>query len=124
MMTSPRLASVLLLVRCVQSSVRVYTEALGLPAVHVSEDVAEVDVGGSTSLLLQRVEQGAEAPLSTGYSPFLNFQVTDFDDVIGKLIQQGAHMDGAIKFPPTGRIAAFKTPDGHMIGVQEQPDQA
>jgi predicted enzyme related to lactoylglutathione lyase len=50
----------------------------------------------------------------------LTFNVRDFDDTVVRLIQSGATMDGPIKYPAAmGKVAAFRTPDGHMIGLHE-----
>jgi hypothetical protein len=60
-----------------------------------------------------------EAHLSTGYSPILSFTVCDMDVTVNNLLRLGAVMDGPIKYPVQGKVAAFRAPDGHMLGLFE-----
>ena len=60
-----------------------------------------------------------EAQLCHGYSPVLTFDVDDMDSTIAKCAQMGAHLDGPIQYPAHGKIAALRSPDGHMIGLYE-----
>jgi hypothetical protein len=64
-----------------------------------------------------------EAPSTVGYSPFLCFNVEQMDKVVYKCLQLGATLDGPIKYPPQGKIASLRAPDGHMIGIFEPIDQ-
>jgi hypothetical protein len=52
-----------------------------------------------------------EAPLSVGYSPFLNFQVQDFDETLYRLVEHGARMDGAVKYNPSGKVRVMAADD-------------
>lgn len=48
------------------------------------------------------------------------------DQTIPKLMQLGAALDGAIRYEPYGKIAAVRSPDGHMLGLFEKanlPDE-
>jgi hypothetical protein len=119
------LRQLLLLTRDVRASARFFGEqGLGLRVLNASDDFARLvepqvpqdDVNART-LLLQRVEKEAEC--STGYSPILQFDVQDMDLVIQNLLMQGGRLDGPIKYPVEGRIAALRSPDGHMIGLFE-----
>ena len=60
-----------------------------------------------------------ESQLSTGYSPFLNFDVEDMDSTVARCVQMGANLDGPIQYPAMGKVAALRSPDGHMIGLYE-----
>lgn len=60
-----------------------------------------------------------EAQCCTGYSPLLTFQVDDLDTIIPRLIQHGAALDGPVKHQPYAKIAALRSPDGHMLGLYE-----
>lgn len=62
---------------------------------------------------------GSEAQCCTGYSPLLTFQVDDLDTIIPRLIQAGAALDGPVKHQPYAKIAALRSPDGHMLGLYE-----
>lgn len=48
----------MILVRSVPAATRIYTDALGVRAAYVFEDVAELDLGKNTSLLIQKAEDG------------------------------------------------------------------
>jgi hypothetical protein len=45
--------------------------------------------------------------LSTGYSPFLNFTIGDFDNSVYRLLELGARMDGPIKYQTHGKVLAI-----------------
>lgn len=61
-----------------------------------------------------------EAQCSSGYSPFLSFEIDDMDSTIPRLITLGASLDGAIKYQPYGKVAAVRSPDGHMLALLER----
>uniref|UniRef100_M4BI01 Uncharacterized protein n=1 Tax=Hyaloperonospora arabidopsidis (strain Emoy2) TaxID=559515 RepID=M4BI01_HYAAE len=61
----------------------------------------------------------SEAACSSGYSPFLNFDISDLSDAVPRLLMLGAIMDGPIKYPAHGKVAALRSPDGVMIGLYE-----
>eukprot|EP00984_Skeletonema_dohrnii_P037826 scaffold40333_cov172-Skeletonema_dohrnii-CCMP3373.AAC.3 len=69
------------------------------------------------NLTIQACE--SEALLGVGYSPFLNFDVDDMDMTVARCVQMGAHLDGPIQYPAHGKVAALRSPDGHMIGLYE-----
>ena len=107
-------------------AVEFYHSALGLQVIRVTEDWAELQPPPTTSLgimndgwtlSLQAVT--TEPQVSTGYSPLLQFEITDMAMTITKCIQMGAHLDGPIQYPAHGKVAALRTPDGHMIGLYE-----
>ena len=109
----------LLLSRDVSLGVRFYgNEGIGLPVKFVSEEYAEFDTGSATSLAIQLVDR--EADSTTGYSPFLNFDVDDMDSLIPKLMMAGGRLDGPVKYPLTGKVATVRSPDGHMVGLFEK----
>jgi hypothetical protein len=47
----------------------------------------------------------SEAACSSGYSPFLNFDIPDLSDAVPRLIMLGAIMDGPIKYPAHGKVS-------------------
>lgn len=94
-----------------------YHGALGLSVLRHSDEWAELSCGRAFTLNLQAVSN--EAQLSVGYSPMLSFEVMDMDTVVSKCAQMGAHLDGPIQYPAHGKVAAMRTPDGHMIGLYE-----
>jgi hypothetical protein len=72
---------------------------------------------GGVALCLAAADSLAQ--VTTGYSPHLHFDVADLDSTVVQLIQLGAELDGTIKHEPHGKMAALRTPDGHMIGLYE-----
>jgi hypothetical protein len=59
------------------------------------------------------------ATLATGYSPILNFDIANMETSITKAIELGGMLDGTIKYKSFGKIAAVRSPDGHVIGLFE-----
>jgi len=46
----------------------------------------------------------SESQCSSGYSPLINFEISDMDRTIPKLIELGAHLDGPILHQPYGKV--------------------
>lgn len=63
-----------------------------------------------------------EAQNTTGYSPFMAFQVTELQETLQRIIPMGAEMDGPIRFVAAGKVAAIRNPDGHMMTLFEPSD--
>jgi hypothetical protein len=80
-------------------------EGLGLTLKRRSEMTAEFDTGGPP-LVLKAVE--GEAMRSTGYSPFLCFDVMDMDSTVVRLLGLGASLDGPIKYPAYGKVSSHR----------------
>ena len=99
-----------------------YQSALGLEVMRVTDDWAELRDGNNLSLSLQAVP--TEPQLSTGYSPILSFHVEDMDTTIAKCVQLGGKLDGPIQYPAHGKVAALRSPDGHMIGLYEPANES
>ena len=128
-LTSARLRSVMLLLRDVPAAATFYNEALGLPILKLSDRYAELGHGGGGGgdaagpppppPLVLKAAEGSEALVTTGYSPFLCFDVPDVPDVVVRALAAGAKLDGAIKHEPHGKVAVLRSPDGHMLGVYE-----
>ena len=130
------LRNVLLLQRNVPAAAEFYQQGLGLIVTKCTESYAELGDGldeqgkpvdltdakarPRTVLALKAV--GTEAFLTTGYSPFLNFTVQDMDTTVNNMLRMGAVLDGPIKYPAQGKVAAMRVPDGHMIGLYEMSD--
>ena len=61
-----------------------------------------------------------EAFVSTGYSPIIAWHVTDFDEVYQKIEKYGGILDGEMEeIENLGKIASFRSPDGHMMALRE-----
>uniref|UniRef100_A0A7S4ACU9 VOC domain-containing protein n=1 Tax=Pseudo-nitzschia australis TaxID=44445 RepID=A0A7S4ACU9_9STRA len=132
------LSRVVLMVRSgegLAKALEFYTAGLGLQAVRVTDEWADLRTTTSTaddysqqqqeqqhhhqslSICLRAVT--SESQVTTGYSPLLQFQVENMDRVIAKCVQLGGNLDGPIQYPAHGKIAALRSPDGHMIGIYE-----
>jgi predicted enzyme related to lactoylglutathione lyase len=98
-----------------------YHQAIGLPVLRVTDEWAELAATPHVTLHLLATDaaHAGEAPLSTGYSPLLTFEVTNMDERIAACAQAGGHLDGPIQYPAHGKVAALRTPHGHMVGLYE-----
>jgi hypothetical protein len=45
-----------------------------------------------------------EAAVTTGYTPFVNFSVSDLDSTMMRLVLLGASLDGPVKYPVHGKV--------------------
>ncbi|CAI2382966.1 unnamed protein product [Moneuplotes crassus] len=115
------LKNILLLTRNVDRSVSFYTEGLGLKLMHHSEDYAEVRDSNDFRIGFQRVD--SHAFTTTGYSPILNFQLKDGQDIyeqVSKLEKEyGAALDGEICKDDNFEIATLRSKDGHMVSLMK-----
>jgi catechol-2,3-dioxygenase len=121
MAVATRLSRVVMMVRGaegVASAVNFYHHAVGLHVVRVTDNWAELQAGESVTLNLQAVNSN-ESQLSTGYSPWLTFEVNSMDQIVAACVQAGAHLDGPIQYPAHGKVAVIRSPDNHMIGLYE-----
>jgi len=94
---------------------------LGLTLKRQGEMTAEFDTGGPP-LVLKAVE--GEAMRSTGYSPFLCFDVMDMDSTVVRLLQLGASLDGPVKYPAYGKVSLDTVAEGvwsrrMRVGLEE-----
>lgn len=112
------LTSIVILVRSVPKSVRLYRDGLLLPLVTSSDSFARFSLSPTVSLDLRRAS--SEAQVSAGYSPFLNFAIEDMDSAVPRLLGLGAALDGGVRYNDYGRTAAVRSPDGIMIGLYER----
>ena len=60
-----------------------------------------------------------EAYCTTGYTPFLSFNVADLQQTVSIMLQLGGTLDGPIKYPGSGKVAAVRAPDGQMLSLYE-----
>ena len=128
------LRHVLLLQRDVPAAAKFYRDGLGLVVNVCTERWAELGNAASatgatpstsgiatsapeTVIALKHVD--SEAHRATGYSPILSFTVSDLDQTVNNLLRAGASLDGPILYPPRGKVAALRAPDGHMLGLFE-----
>ena len=102
-------------------AVEFYSKGIGLAVESVTENTAKLQCAKTETLpIFLKAVDGNEAIVSSGYGPFLNFTVEDFDMTIPTLIQMGASLDGKIEYSHHGKVAALRSPDGTMIGLYEE----
>mmetsp|Transcript_7532 Transcript_7532/g.8562 ORF Transcript_7532/g.8562 Transcript_7532/m.8562 type:complete len:128 (+) Transcript_7532:121-504(+) len=88
---------------------------------HHSEDYAEVRDANDFRIGFKKVE--SHAFCTTGYSPILNFQLKDGQNIntqVKKLEDEyGAKLDGEIQIDNDFEIATVKSEDGHMVSLMK-----
>ncbi|KAA8499580.1 hypothetical protein FVE85_7165 [Porphyridium purpureum] len=104
---------ILLLVRDVSVTTRFFTLGLGMK----TDRFARLQSPNLTTI--EVCSGDGEASCTTGYSPFLVFEVEDMDSKIPALLSMGATLDGPILYKAYGKTAAMRSPCGHMIGLRE-----
>jgi len=102
---------VMLMVKDIPASVKFYSEGLGLPIRLSSPAWAELDANGTT-IALHAADDAA-----VGSSPILSFHVDDIGAAIATLEQLGATLEGRVREPSFGKVAAIRTPDGHLLSL-------
>jgi catechol 2,3-dioxygenase-like lactoylglutathione lyase family enzyme len=109
---------VMLMVKDIPATVKFYSEGLGLPVKVSSPGWAELDANGTTIAL-----HAAEAPVAGGDSLILSFHVDDIQTAIATLEQLGAKLEGRVREPSFGKVAAIRTPDGHLVSLLQPTSQ-
>ncbi len=103
---------VMLMVKDVPAAVKFYSEGLGLTVKVSTPGWAEIDAGGTTIAF-----HGAESDAETGDSPILSFNVDDIHEVISTLENMGGTLEGRVREPSFGKVAAVRTPDKHLLSL-------
>ena len=103
---------IMLMVKDIPGTVEFYSEGLGLKVVTSSPGWAELDADGTTIALHGAAENG-----QTGGSPILSFHVDDVHATIASLEAKGATLEGNVREPSFGKVAAMRTPEGSIISL-------
>lgn len=103
---------IMLMVKDIPATVKFYSEGLGLKIITSSPGWAELDADGTTIALHGASENG-----QSGSSPILSFYVDDVYATIATLEEQGATLEGNVREPSFGKVAAMRTPDGSIISL-------
>ena len=103
---------VMLMVKDIPATVKFYSEGLGLKVKMSSPGWAELDADGTTIAMHAASENG-----QTGASPILSFHVEDVYATIAKLEEMGAKLEGRVREPSFGKVAAMRTPDGTILSL-------
>ena len=107
-----RFKHVMLMVKDIPATLRFYSEGLGLKVKMSSPGWAELDADGTTIAL----HAAADKP-PTGVSPILSFHVEDVYATLEKLKGMGALLEGDVREPPFGKVAAVRSPEGHLLSL-------
>jgi len=111
------LRSLILTVRNPASTAKFYERTLGLVVKHSSPTSIEL-VGATIPSIPIIIREGTNAAsLTVGYTPILNFDVADMENAVTAAMELGGMLDGTIKYKSFGKIAALRSPDGHMLGL-------
>jgi catechol 2,3-dioxygenase-like lactoylglutathione lyase family enzyme len=103
---------IMLMVKDVPTTVKFYSEGLGLTLTKFSPNWAELEANGTTIAL-----HGVEEIPETGSSPILSFYVEDVYAEIAHLESFGASLEGRVREPSFGKVAAVRTPEGHLVSL-------
>lgn len=103
---------IMLMVKDIQAAVKFYSDGLGLKVIMSSPGWAELDADGTTIALHAASENG-----QSGGSPILSFHVDDVYATIATLEERGATLEGNVREPSFGKVAAMRTPDGSVISL-------
>ena len=103
---------IMLMVKDVPAAVKFYHEGLGLEITKASPNMAELDADG-TKIIVHGVEDDPE----TGGSPILSFHVDDVLAAIATLEALGGKLEGRIREPFFGKVAAVRSPEGHLLSL-------
>ena len=94
-----------------------YRDVLGLPVLLEEAHVLHFDAG-TVRLAIHRYPTGETTESREG---FLVFSVEDLDGVYAELARRGVGFLGPPADRPYGRVAYFHDPEGHEIGLIEEP---
>jgi VCBS repeat-containing protein len=103
---------IMLMIKDVPAAVKFYQDGLGLTVVNASPHMAELDANGTKIIM-----HGAENQAEVGGSPILSFHVEDLQETIAKLESLGASLQGRVREPSFGKVAAMRSPEGHLLSL-------
>ena len=109
---SAQFRHVMLMVEDLPAAVDFFHRGLGLPIKAQSPTWAELDAEGTT-IAFHHV---AESP-QTGDTPILSFHVTDVYGAIAQLEALGGSLEGRVREPSFGKVAAVRSPQGQLISL-------
>jgi hypothetical protein len=115
---APVLKRVCIFTRNLEVSLKFWGEmGLGFRTLVASYDNALLESNGVGVHIRQTYD---EALLSVGYAPLLQFDVKDgLSDMVPRLLQTGATMDGGIVYQPEATIVSLRSPCGVMVTLVE-----
>jgi predicted enzyme related to lactoylglutathione lyase len=99
-------------------AVEFYRDQLGLEMRFTNPFWSEFLVDGFP-IGLQYIGAG-QVPGGSGAT--IDFEVTDIEDVIGRLKTHGTEFVAEVLDQPFGKLAKFRDPDGNLLGLFEQTE--
>ena len=103
---------IMLMVTDVAAAVKFYSEGLGLPVKVQTPGWGEIEVDGATIAF-----HGTNEAPTTGSSPILSFSVDDVHQAIADLETLGGKLEGRVREPSFGKVAAVRSPQGHLVSL-------
>ncbi len=103
---------IMLMVTDIPAAVKFYNEGLGLAIKVSTPGWAELDANG-TALAFHHTSEA----YPVGASPILSFHVEDIEATMARLESFGAKLEGRVREPSFGKVAAMRTPDGHLVSL-------
>ena len=94
-----------------------YRDVIGLPLLLEEPHVIHFDAG-SVRLAIHRYPTGETRGTPEG---FVVFAVSDLDAAYAELVRRGAEFLGPPATRPYGRVAYLRDPEGHEIGLLQEP---
>ncbi|MGV0026893.1 VOC family protein [Phormidesmis priestleyi] len=105
---------IMLMVEDVLATAEFYHKALGLTVKTATPAWAELEANGTTIAL-----HASREKTQIGGSPILSFHVADVYTAIEDLEAMGARLEGQVRQPSFGKVAAVRSPDGHLLSLLE-----
>ena len=102
-----KVGAVILLVSEMEKSVKFYRDVQRLPILYINS--------GTVMALHTR----RKAKVNPGIGVSVGFMVTDLDDIVNKLKQQGVKFFKEPKEEPFGKHTILEDPDGHLISIAQ-----
>ena len=108
------LKHIMLMVNDMEAASRFYAEGLGLPLRVSTPMWAELDTGKIMLAL-----HATEDPVQPSNTAILSFYADDIHETIEHLESFGATLEGRVREPSFGKVAAMRAPDGALISLME-----
>ncbi|OMJ74377.1 hypothetical protein SteCoe_26701 [Stentor coeruleus] len=108
---------ILLFTPNVMKSLGLYTEALGLRCVNLSENYAEVQDTNGTTIIISKAPSLAYT--YTGFNPILMFQSKNFEEVLDRVQKYGCQTEGPSVESDAGKVSYLKSPEGLSFALKE-----
>lgn len=114
-----RVHSVQVFVSDMERSVAFYRDIMGLPVRVTNPFLTEFDLEG-LNFGLQYMEKQY---MSSGVNVTVDFEVDDIEAKIADLKSKGVEFTAIVLDQPYGKLAKFRDPDGHLLGLFELSEE-